>query len=207
MRACSLVEPLGLGVHLLHGDLGGLAQADAERRRQGARAEAALLAAAARSAAPGARAACGGRRARRCPWARRSCGREMLIRSMFIASTSSGILPAACAASVWKKAFFSRQILPISASGWMTPISLFTAMIETTTVLSVIGRAQRVEIDQAVLLHRQVRDLEALLLEMAAGVEHALVLGHGGDDVVLAVLVELGDAADGEVVRTRWRPR
>ena len=56
---------------------------------------------------------------------------------MFIASTSSGILPTACAASVWKKAFFSRQILPISASGWMTPISLFTAMTETTTVLSV----------------------------------------------------------------------
>ena len=63
------------------------------------------------------------------------------------------------------------------------------------------GRAQGVEIDQAVLLHWQVGHLEALLLEMAAGVEHALVLGHGGDDVVLAVLVELGDAADREVVR------
>ena len=41
-----LGETLGLRVHLLHGDLGGLAQPDAERRRQGARAEAALLAAA-----------------------------------------------------------------------------------------------------------------------------------------------------------------
>jgi hypothetical protein len=36
---------------------------------------------------------------------------------------------------------------------------------------------------------------------MAAGVEHALVLGHGGDDVVLAILVELGNAANREVVR------
>ena len=63
------------------------------------------------------------------------------------------------------------------------------------------GVAQRLEVDQAVLLHRQVRDLEARLLEMAAGVEHALVLGHRGDDVVLAVLVELGDAANGEIIR------
>ena len=81
--------------------------------------------------------------------------------------------------------------MPISASGWMTPISLFTAMTETTTVLSVIAALQHLEIDQAVLLHRQVGDLEALLLEMAAGIEHAFVLGHGGDDVVLAVLVEI----------------
>jgi hypothetical protein len=41
-----LLQPLGLAVHLLQADLGRLAQADAERRRQGARAEAALLAAA-----------------------------------------------------------------------------------------------------------------------------------------------------------------
>jgi len=61
-------------------------------------------------------------------------------------------------------------------------------MIDTTTVLSVTAATQRVEIDQAVLLHRQVRHVEALLLEMAAGVEHALVLGHGGDDVVPASL-------------------
>jgi hypothetical protein len=40
---------------------------------------------------------------------------------------------------VWKKAPFARHSLPISASGWITPISLFTAMTETSTVLSVIA--------------------------------------------------------------------
>ena len=62
-------------------------------------------------------------------------------------------------------------------------------------------RAQHVEIEQAVLSDRQIRDLEALLLEMAAGIEHALVLGHRGDDVILPVLVELGDATDRKIVR------
>ena len=57
-------------------------------------------------------------------------------------------------------------------------------MIETRIVLSVIAARSSLEVDQAVLLHRQVGDLEAFLLELAAGIEHALVLGHGGDDVV-----------------------
>ena len=60
---------------------------------------------------------------------------------------------------------------------------------------------QDVEIDQAVLLHRQVGDGKALLLEVTAGIEHALVLGHGGDDVVAPVLVEVGHALDRQVVR------
>ena len=48
---------------------------------------------------------------------------------------------------------------------------------------------------------RQVRDLEALALEALAGVEHALVLGLDGDDVVALLLVEAGRALDREVVR------
>ena len=83
----------------------------------------------------------------------------------------------------------------------MTPISLFTAMIETSTVLSVIAARELVQVDQAVRLHRQVGDLEALELQVAAAVEHALVLGDAGDDVVLLVLVEAGDALDRQVVR------
>ena len=51
-----------------------------------------------------------------------------------MSSTSIGILPTACAASVWKNTLFARQISPISFSGWMTPISLFTAMTDTTAV-------------------------------------------------------------------------
>jgi len=73
-------------------------------------------------------------------------------------------------------------------------------MIETTTVLSVPA-ARTFEVDQAALLNRQVGDAEALLLEMAAGVQDALVLRDGSDDVVAAVLVEFRHALDGEIVR------
>ena len=54
--------------------------------------------------------------------------------------------------------------------------------------------------DQPVGERLQVGHLAALLLEALAGVEHALVLGLHGDDVVALVLVEVGDALDGEVV-------
>jgi hypothetical protein len=56
------------------------------------------------------------------------------------------------------------------------------------------------EVDQAVGADREVGDLEAFLLEVPAGVEDALVLGLGGDDVAAAVAVEAGDALDGDVV-------
>ena len=46
-----------------------------------------------RSAARAAPAAGAGHRARRCPWAHRSCGRNATCRSIAIASTSSGTLP------------------------------------------------------------------------------------------------------------------
>ena len=64
---------------------------------------------------------------------------EMLRQSIFIASTSMGILPTACAASVWKKIFRARHSAPISASGCTTPISLFTAITETIAVSSRIA--------------------------------------------------------------------
>ena len=54
---------------------------------------------------------------------------------------------------------------------------------------------------QAVLLHRQVGDAVAVLLEPLAGVEDRLVLGDARDDVVALLAVHLGDALDREVVR------
>ena len=66
--------------------------------------------------------------------------------------------------------------------------------------LVVHGALQVVEIDQAVLLHRHVGDAVAVLLQALAGVEHGLVLGDRGDDVVALLAVHLGDALDGEVV-------
>ena len=58
------------------------------------------------------------------------------------------------------------------------------------------------EVDEARLAaDGQVRHVEALLLERAARVEHALVLGHGRDHVALPALEEPGHALDRHVVR------
>ena len=59
--------------------------------------------------------------------------------------TSNGTLPTACTASVWKRRPSPCAIAPISAIGWMTPISLLAAMIVTRIVLSVIAGRQLVE--------------------------------------------------------------
>ena len=74
--------------------------------------------------------------------------------------------------------------LPISSIGLTVPISLLASMIDTRIVLSVMAAAHRLGADPAVLVDGQVGDLEALLLEALAGVEHRLVLGLRGDDVV-----------------------
>ena len=55
-----------------------------------------------------------------------------------------------------------------------------------------------IQVDDPVGLHRQVGDFEALLLEVTAGIEDALVLSQGGDDVALLVLVEVQDSLDGD---------
>ena len=56
-----------------------------------------------------------------------------------MASTSKGILPKPCTASVWKRTSLSRQIAPISAMRWIVPISLFASIRLTRTVFSVIA--------------------------------------------------------------------
>uniref|UniRef100_A0A2M4DJ56 Putative secreted protein n=1 Tax=Anopheles darlingi TaxID=43151 RepID=A0A2M4DJ56_ANODA len=63
----------------------------------------------------------------------------MDIRSMFILFTSSGILPTACAASVWKNTFLLLHNAPISATGCFTPISLLTVIMDTRDVSGVIA--------------------------------------------------------------------
>ena len=55
-----------------------------------------------------------------------------------------------------------------------------------------------IQVDDLVGLHQQVGDFEALLLEVTAGIEDALVLSQGGDDVALLVLVEVQDSLDGD---------
>ncbi len=56
---------------------------------------------------------------------------------MPIASTSTGILPTAWVASVWKMIPFSLASLPSSATGWIVPISLLASITEIRMVLSV----------------------------------------------------------------------
>ena len=133
------------------------------------------------------------------------------------ALTSIGILPAACAASVWSSAPCSCAIAPISASGCSTPISLLAAITDTRTVSVGHRRAQLVEIDEAVGVDAEPRHAPALALEPLARVEHRLVLGRDGDDVIAAVaaaraahalereVVGLGGAAGEDDLARRWR--
>src|SRR5689334_18161274 len=62
------------------------------------------------------------------------------------------------------------------------------------------GRFQLVQADAPVLLHRQVGDLEAMLLEVLAGIEHSFVLDGLSDDVVALLAEHLRDALDHQVV-------
>merc|ERR1719517_391398 len=59
------------------------------------------------------------------------------------------------------------------------------------------------QVDEAVGLDGQVSDVEALLLELPARVEDALVVGLGRYDVPLLAAVKVRDALDGEVVGLR----
>ena len=51
------------------------------------------------------------------------------------------------------------------------------------------------------LIHGQVGDVEAGVLQVLAGVEHGVVLDGGGDDVAACGSKGVGDAAEGGVVR------
>src|SRR6185312_14832654 len=103
--------PLGLGIHLLHADLGGLAQADAQRRRQSTRPEATLLAAAVdHGDEPHARPATDVKRANALRPVDLVAGdaHQVDVHGIDVERDLAGCLWA----SVWKKAPFSRQILP-----------------------------------------------------------------------------------------------
>ena len=68
----------------------------------------------------------------------------------------------------------------------------------------VVDRALQIfQIHQTIFLHRQISHAVAILLKPLAGVEHRLVFGHGGDDVVAFLAVHLGDALDRQVVALR----
>ena len=62
------------------------------------------------------------------------------------------------------------------------------------------GPLQVFEIDEPVGLNREIGDAIAVLFKALAGIEHRLVLGDLGDDMVAALAVHFGDALDGQVV-------
>ena len=66
---------------------------------------------------------------------------EIDIRSTCCASTSSGILPGHCVASVWNSVPFCLHSAPISAIGCSVPTSLLAAISDTRIVRSVIAAA------------------------------------------------------------------
>src|SRR5262249_39797158 len=59
--------------------------------------------------------------------------------------------------------------------------------------LVIDGALQVVEVDESVLLHRQIGHAIAVLLKPLTGIEHCLVLGDRGDDVVALFTVHFGD--------------
>ena len=63
------------------------------------------------------------------------------------------------------------------------------------------GVGQLIEVNRAVLVHRQEGHLEPPLLQHVAGVQNRLVLDLAGDDVVALFLEEFRHAGQGQVVR------
>jgi hypothetical protein len=82
----------------------------------------------------------------------------------------------------------------------MTPISLLTNMTEARIVSGRSAALKASRSTQTVFLHVEVGDLEALALQLAHRVEHGLVLGLHGDQVLAARLVELRRALQCQVV-------
>ena len=82
----------------------------------------------------------------------------------------------------------------------MTPISLLAYMMVIRIVFGVMAAFNIVQIDAAVLLHRQIGDFVAVFFQALAGVEHSLVLDGLGDDVIALFAVHLRDALDHQVV-------
>ena len=160
-RAHALV----LGRHLGLGEARRLAEADDLVRGEGARAEAALVAAAVDlrlDAHAGLAAHVERADALRAVDLVRRDGEQVDLELR----TSISTRPAPCTASQWKMTPFSRQSSAISHTGWITPISLFTIMIETRMVSGRIAAFSLSRLTRP-LIHLEVRRLEALALELA----------------------------------------
>merc|ERR1712000_688000 len=123
------------------------------------------------------------------------------MRSMFILLTSIGILPTACAASMEEDLLASAQLT-----------NFFDRLHDADLVVDGHNTDKRrlrsdrclqlLHIDETILLHRQIGDLESLILQVPTRIQHTLVLCLAGDDVIFlaALLEEACDALDAHVV-------
>ena len=80
---------------------------------------------------------------------------------------------------------------PISAMGWMDPVSLLACMMVTRIVRGVMALLDVLWVHDPIPVNGQVGHAEATPFQIAAGFEHRRVLGLRGDDVVARVLPAL----------------
>ncbi len=120
---------------------------------------------------------------------------------------SISTLPVACAASTWKiDALLAADVADRDHVLDHADLVVHEHHAREDGV-GADRRLELLEVEQAVFLHVEVGDLEALALELAHGVEHGLVLGLHRDQVLALALVELRRALDARGCSTRWRPR
>ena len=206
------------------GHLGGR---DAPRRRRARRSRARSACPAAgrargrrrRTAARGAPSAgaCA-RRARRRLAARGSCAPRSTAGRCPSRSTSSGMRPNACAASVWNRTPRARVMRPIAASGCSTPISLLAAITLTRIVFgssaaSSAARSIRPSAPTGSMVTRQPRASRWRQVSSTARCSVATVTmwsprsrGAGGD-ALDGEVVGLGGAAGEDDVLVRGADR
>jgi hypothetical protein len=188
-----------LGAHLQPGDAEGLAHADDLVGGQGAGAHAALVAAAVHlgfQADPGLAPHVEGADALGAVGLVGREGHQVDLQLLQVDLHLAG----AWAASTWNSTPLERHSSPMAGMSWMTPISLLTNMTETRIGVRTEGGLQFFQVDEAVGLDPKVGDFKAFPFQFPAGVQHRLVLGLDGDEVLALALIEAGGALDGQVV-------
>ena len=132
---------------------------------------------------------------------------EMLRASTPSALTSSGNQPAACTASVWNGTPCSRATAAKAAMGWTVPTSLFAYMMLTRAVSGPYHRAQAINGDHALPVHRHHVHGESVdPLQVAGGFLHCGMLDRADHYPVQRRVRRLPgqrNALDGQVVRFR----
>ncbi len=109
---------------------------------------------------------------------------ERTSRSTLAFCTSTGILPTACTASVWKRTLYLRAMAPISSMGKMLPVSLLAHMTEIRMVWSVMAASSSCRSSMPSRSTGRKVTSKPLFFQILAGFEHSRMFDRGGNDVV-----------------------